>query len=262
MGKQFTPISPYWPRSHDFIVSLWQYSLKDLRSSITRYKGFNVRMNCAQIHAIIFDLDGVILDSVALKTELFLRCYDGELDEAQKAFVREYQAHHGGVGRAEKFKHFEAFLFGRNPDDARINKLIKLYQMHLFEEIDDCALLPGVIEFLKFVQKSCDLHLVSGTLHEDLLRIAKTRSLTDYFNTIAGSPMTKNDAFANIIKRANYHPDAVLAIGDSITEYEVARACGIHFVGIVAPNEPNRFPLHVAAFKNLLELTTAWKRSL
>jgi phosphoglycolate phosphatase len=166
-------------------------------------------MNWAKIRAVIFDLDGVILDSVTLKTEIFLRCYDGKLDETQKAYIREHQAHHGGVGRAEKFRHFEAFLFGRSLDDEKINGLIRLYQSHLFKHIDDCALLPGAIECLNLAANSCDLYLVSGTLHEDLIRIVEKRNLADHFISIIGSPTTKNDAFATIIKNADYHPGTV-----------------------------------------------------
>jgi beta-phosphoglucomutase-like phosphatase (HAD superfamily) len=108
----------------------------------------NSLINSRDTKAIIFDFDGVIIDSVKLKTDIFIQCYKDEIDEDKETYIRQHQAKHGGVGRAEKFRHFEQVLFGREPKESAIEVLVKRYQQYLFAQIDSCGLLPGAIDFL------------------------------------------------------------------------------------------------------------------
>jgi phosphoglycolate phosphatase-like HAD superfamily hydrolase len=214
----------------------------------------------SSISAIIFDLDGVILDSVALKTNLFLRCYGDELTEEHKTYIRAHQARHGGVGRGEKFEHFELALFGRQPTPENVARLTCLYGDFLAEEIDNCSYLPGAEAFLIGVEKDLPLHLVSGTLHEDLVRILNDRNLMRHFVSVIGSPTRKLDALRAIVAQENYEPTTVLAIGDARTEFDAATDLGMQFVGIVAPSEPNAFPLGTPVYPNLAALHADWSR--
>jgi phosphoglycolate phosphatase len=216
-------------------------------------------MRAATTRAILFDFDGVILDSVKLKTDLFFQCYEGELDEDRIAFIREHQAQHGGIGRGEKFRFFEKELFGRMPSPEAISRLMRLYQTKLAEQIDACALLPGALTFLERARTTAELHLVSGTLHEDLVGIVDSRNLTRCFGRVIGSPTPKTEAFRNIIAEYGYDPATVLAIGDAPTEFEAAQACGASFVGIVAPHEVNRFPAAVEVYTDLAHFLPIWQ---
>jgi phosphoglycolate phosphatase len=214
----------------------------------------------SRISAIIFDLDGVILDSVALKTDLFLRCYGDELSEEHKTYIRAHQARHGGVGRGEKFEHFELALFGRQPTPESVARLTRLYGDLLAEEIDDCAYLPGAEAFLTAVETELPLHLVSGTLHEDLVRILSDRNLLQFFVSVIGSPTRKLDAFRVIMAQGNYDPANAVAIGDAWTEFDAANTLGMQFVGIVAPLEPDPFPTGTLVYPNLAALHVDWNR--
>ncbi|QRM33973.1 HAD family hydrolase [Microvirga sp. VF16] len=214
----------------------------------------------ADISAIIFDFDGVILDSVSLKTELFVRCYGDEPSDEQKAHIREYQARHGGVGRGEKFAYFERALFNRDPTAGSVARLSRLYGDLLATEIGACRYLPGALTFLDAVHGEIPLHLVSGTLHDDLVRILDQRNLSRFFASVIGSPTRKIDAFQRVIKTEGYEPANVLAIGDSVTELEAAEATGTQFVGIVAPAEENLFPAGTAIYPSLACLLVDWQK--
>jgi len=54
---------------------------------------------------LIFDCDGVILDSNRLKSQAFADALLDEPPERIKAFVR-YHKQHGGISRYEKFRYF------------------------------------------------------------------------------------------------------------------------------------------------------------
>ncbi|PVE22271.1 haloacid dehalogenase [Microvirga sp. KLBC 81] len=214
----------------------------------------------ADIRGIIFDFDGVILDSVSLKTELFVRCYGDQPSEEQKAHIREYQALHGGVGRGEKFTYFERTLFDREPTPESVARLSRLYGEFLAAEIEACGYLPGALPFLTTLHGKIPLHLVSGTLHEDLVRILEQRDLTRFFRSVIGSPMRKIDAFRSIVENEGYDPATILAIGDAITELEAAESAGTQFIGIVAPRDENLFPPGTTIYPDLASLHAEWPR--
>src|SRR5688572_16139418 len=60
--------------------------------------------------AIVFDFDGVLVESVDVKTKAFAALYDGYGSEVVSK-VMQWHLAHGGVSRYEKFRHFHrAFL--------------------------------------------------------------------------------------------------------------------------------------------------------
>ncbi len=210
------------------------------------------------IRAIAFDFDGVILDSVWMKVNLFFECYDEPISEAQRAEMLAHLVHHGGVGRAAKFAHYERAIFGREPDPAVVAARSQRYSDLLMARIDTCPELPGARAFLERMQARLALHLISGTSHDDLQRITRERDFARYFRSITGAPTTKPVAFAAVLKSGNRQPHEVLAIGDSFTEYDAARGLGLPFAGIVAPGEENPFPADVAIWQDMAALDAAW----
>lgn len=210
------------------------------------------------IKAIVFDFDGVILDSVSLKADLFIECYSGSLDESQKQAILAYQALHGGIGRVEKFRHFERVIFGREPENAAVEALAHRYSQLLMARIASCEELPGARAFLDRVHEQLSLHLVSGTSHSDLVAITAQRRLDHYFETIIGAPTTKIQAFADVLQFGPWSPHQVLAIGDSITELRAAEQLGMPFIGIVAPGEVNPFSPDIAVSPDLATVNRNW----
>jgi phosphoglycolate phosphatase len=208
---------------------------------------------------IILDFDGVIIDSVALKMELFVRCYEGEASDEQNAAIRDYQSRNGGVGRGDKFEYFERVVFGREPDPEAVIRLSQRYGELLESQIRGCSLLPGATEFLdRRMNEGMSLYLVSGTLHSDLCRILDERDLTRYFVKAIGSPTRKLDAFRSVLEEGGVDPESTLAIGDSITELEAAEATGTAFIGIVSPKDPNFFPASTRVYQDLAALNDEW----
>ncbi|WP_321813184.1 MULTISPECIES: HAD family hydrolase [unclassified Paraburkholderia] len=210
------------------------------------------------IRAIAFDFDGVILDSVSLKAELFISSYPFPLKPREKEEILAYQAAHGGIGRVEKFEHFERAVFGREPDSKVIAALAKRYSTLLMERVLFCSELPGARAFLERFESEISLHLVSGTSHDDLLKIVSDRDMARLFKTVTGAPTGKIEAFTVIARETNIDFENILAIGDSTTEYEAAKRLGMPFVGIVQDRQKNPFPNTVPVFTDLSHLSSNW----
>lgn len=200
--------------------------------------------------ALLLDFDGVILESVELKIQAFLKVYENEAP-AKLAQVLEYQAQHGGVTRRVKFRHFEQHLFGRAGDPAAVEQLSAAYTGLVHDAVLACPFVPGAEGFLQAAQGRVDLHVVSGTPQAELVDIIQRRGLSGYFRSVHGAPATKPEAFARILEQYGYAPARTLAVGDATTEYFAAADLGIPFLGVVPEGEPNLFPAHVPIVPSL-----------
>ncbi|HVX98876.1 MAG TPA: HAD family hydrolase [Pseudorhodoplanes sp.] len=197
--------------------------------------------------AIIFDFDGVILDSTPLKHQAFRRLYADE-DPIKVEEMARYDRMHGGVTRRVKIAYFEKDLFGRSGDPASVEMLATRYRDLVFDAVMQCRFIPGARELLERAHGRIDMHLVSGTPLDELEVIVEGRGLGKYFKSLQGGPVLKPEAFANIMRKHGYEPTRTLAIGDALTEYDVANALGIPFLAIgvdgdhVFPDEAIRLP--------------------
>lgn len=199
--------------------------------------------------ALLLDFDGVIVDSADLKIQAYARVYDGADAKLLNAII-DYQRLHGGVTRRDKFAHFERDLFRRTTSDESLDRLTAAYRNLVYDRVLACAFVPGAKHFLDLAHGRIDMHLVSGTPHDELVDIVERRGLAPYFRTVHGAPTKKIDAFAQILE-LGYEPARALAIGDSITEFDAARALGVPFLGIVPEGLVNPFPAAIPVLPSL-----------
>ncbi|MDF0661640.1 MULTISPECIES: HAD hydrolase-like protein [unclassified Rhizobium] len=205
--------------------------------------------------AIIFDFDGVILDSARVKTMAFASCYEGE-DECDIKCVIDYQERHGGIGRRQKFEYFEEHVFGRSVDARRIDDLCDRFASIIDNAMIEAPFVKGAKELLEHLHGRVSLHLVSGMPELDLKLVLEHRGLAQYFASVAGSPKTKIDEFCRILESEGCTSAEVLAVGDSRTEFEAAVKLGIPFVAVVAPDAPDFFPPETVRCRDLTEFVT------
>lgn len=189
---------------------------------------------------MLLDFDGVIVESVALKIQAFVDIYRDATPE-QLARIHEHQRLHGGVTRRLKFDYFEREVFGRPATPEALDRLTADYAGRVHGAVLACPLVPGALEFLETTHRQTELHVVSGTPHDELRDIVARRGLSRYFRSVVGAPTTKRDAFAAILAASRHPPGRVVAVGDAITEFDAARSLGIAFLGIAAVKE-NSFP--------------------
>ena len=178
--------------------------------------------------AVIFDFDGVILDSNALKTEAFREIFARypAHAEAMMAFHESHVSH----SRYVKFAHLVEDLLGRRGDRALVNHLADEFSDLLRERMDACPFVPGAREWLDELQPRLPLYLASVTPEPELLRLLGVRGLRPYFTRVYGCPpWTKPDAVGAIV-REHGGPEGIVLIGDSAGDQRSAAAHGVEFV--------------------------------
>lgn len=181
------------------------------------------------IKAILFDFDGVILDSLNVKTQAF---YDMYLpygkDIAQKA--ADHHLAHGGISRFEKFKIYHKDFLGIDIDVETLNKLTDEFSLRVFEKVVASAEVQGIRDFLEKAKHIYKMWVITGTPTEEIVEICKATLFTQYFIDLHGSPEKKDYWTKKILVEENLKPNEVLFIGDATTDYDAAMANDVHFI--------------------------------
>ena len=207
-------------------------------------------MNSPRFDAIVFDFDGVLVESVDVKTRAFAALYEPYGEEVVKQVVAWHLAH-GGVSRYEKFRHFHRAFLGRALNRAEEVELGDRFSALVEEAVIDAAWVPGAHEFLEDWHARLPLYVASGTPEEELIRIVGRRGMSHFFKGVAGAPSKKGAILRNFIGRSGVSPERMLMVGDAMTDFDGAVEAGVSFLGI-APAGANTFPLGVPVLPDLI----------
>ncbi len=189
--------------------------------------------------SIIFDFDGVILESVPVKTEAFRQLFafsPNHIDE----IVRFHQDN-GGMSRFDKFRRIYQNILHEPLSEDQFKRLSDRFSLLVENEVIDAPFVEGAAELLQTISKKYSLYIVSATPQDELIRIAQTRKISDFFQGIFGSPLKKRDHIIRIIQENRFDPNKVLFIGDAVNDWEAAISCGVKFIARIMPGDTDRF---------------------
>lgn len=201
---------------------------------------------------IIYDFDGVICDSVNLKTEAFASLYQSYGSEIVDK-VKSYHLLNGGISRFEKFKYFSKVLLNRDISDRELVEMGESFSRIVLNKIIEKSINSDVIEYLESKLTSTLQFICSGTPHEEMKLIVKEKKLDKYFREVFGSPLPKTAIINNIMERYKLNSTDVLFFGDAMTDYLAAQETFIDFIGI--ENSDTEFPdgtVTIRSFNQLL----------
>lgn len=183
------------------------------------------------LRCIVFDCDGVLLDSVPVKTRAFARLAEPYGSEAQARLAR-YHMEHGGMSRYQKFAWFFREVLGREITEEESVSWGQRFAYFALDEVRRCAMISGAREMLDAWHARLPLYVCSGAPDGELRQILRERELDRYFAGIFGTPPEKAELLAAIVRRANAAPEETLMVGDSGTDREAAASVGTLFYGI------------------------------
>lgn len=195
---------------------------------------------------LVFDCDGVVLDSNKVKTEAFYQATLPYGETAAQAMV-DYHVANGGVSRYKKFAHFlkqiapnhakKRSYAEQSPD---LEALLRAYAGCVREGLLSCAVAPG-LEALRQRTPNARWLIVSGGDQAELRSVFVQRGIAAWFDGgIFGSPDTKDEILARELASGNIQKPA-LFLGDSKYDYQAASAAGLAFVFLSGWSEVGRW---------------------
>lgn len=184
--------------------------------------------------AIVFDCDGVLLDSNELKTACFREVLEAAgYDAGDIARFVEFQRASFGMSR---YRLFEALLDWelavRPPLDR--DDLLARYAEALGGRYTSCAATPGMRDVVAALAADIPVYIVSGSDQAELRGVMAERGDASMFRLILGSPTNKFDnltlVLEDLARIAPTDPRDVVFVGDAEADMTAARKAGMGFV--------------------------------
>jgi phosphoglycolate phosphatase-like HAD superfamily hydrolase len=183
---------------------------------------------------LIFDCDGVVLNSNKVKTEAF---YDSAVkkygDDAATALANYHKAN-GGISRYKKFEFFLSHIVDSKSIldlEVEFSDLIKKYAEVVRLGLMSCKVAENIFE-LRSLMTNSNWLIVSGGDQNELREIFKSRDLFNLFDGgIFGSPLAKDDIFQRELDNGNIKRPA-LFLGDSKYDFQVSKSAELDFLFI------------------------------
>lgn len=189
----------------------------------------------AQIRAstlLVFDFDGVLVDSVEVKTEAFAELYRPYGVDVVERVVSHHRQH-GGVSRYEKFRHYHREFLGLSIDAAVTKSLADRFSQLVIDKVVASAEISGARQFLEtYCTEGRRCAINSATPDSELEEIVGRRDLSHFFSQMCGSDRTKTENLDSLLASTQTYPAQCVFFGDAVSDLEAACACGVPFVGI------------------------------
>ncbi len=189
-------------------------------------------MSPACYRAVVFDFDGVIVQSNSLKKEAFFSIFPPEA----RRVVNLVLAEHREKSRYEIISLVLAALDSRPEgpavDSAEVRRYARAYNRLVEEGALKCPLVPGALEALQRLREMSPLFINSATPQEPLRRIVQGRGLSRFFQGVYGAPASKEDNLKAIVAGLGAAGQEVLVVGDGLSDLRSARSLGCDFIGV------------------------------
>lgn len=177
---------------------------------------------------LIFDCDGVVLNSNKIKTHAFFKAALPYGAETAQRLV-DYHVKNGGISRYHKFTYFLDHLVNSGQSGPSLEELLNRYAREVYTGLINCEIAGGLYSLRKRTTNARWL-IVSGGDQAELRRVFTSRGIASIFDGgIFGSPETKDEILARERNNDNIQMPA-LFLGDSIYDYQAASAAGLDFV--------------------------------
>jgi len=210
----------------------------------------------SQVAAVVFDLDGVLVDSESV------------WDEVRKRFTEENGGHwHEGAQRdmmgmsSVEWSRYVRHRLGVQMEPERISAKVSDRVAELYRE--RLPLLPGAVEAIRALAAKWPLGLASSSNRHVIDLVLEEAGIADAFRATvsseevgAGKPAP--DVYLAAAERLHVEPSACVAIEDSTNGIRSAHAAGMAVIAVPNPDfppDPEALELADASLDSLTELS-------
>jgi HAD superfamily hydrolase (TIGR01509 family) len=200
------------------------------------------------IDAVVFDLDGVIIDSEQLWDEV----REGLARERGGRWSKQAQADMMGMSSTEWSRYMHEVVGLPEPPDEINREVVRRMLVRYSEHL---PLIDGAVDAVKRVAAHWPLGVASSSNRELIDHVLELSGLAPYFKVTVSSEEVERgkpapDVYLEAAHRLGLEPSRSAAIEDSANGIRSAHAAGMHVVAI--PNRAFPPPADVLALTNVV----------
>ena len=193
------------------------------------------------IRAIAFDFDGVLAESVDVKTRAYALLFQEEGEDVVRQVVG-FHLKNGGVSRFEKFRFYYNDILHRPLSEERFQELCAQFSRLVVDEVVASPWVSGAKEFLVRNERQYTFAIISGTPEDELKEIVQRREMDHFFGSVRGSPKDKVTLLGEVMDEYQLKPEEMVFVGDAETDWQAARETGIPFLWRCTSGEAGLLP--------------------
>jgi phosphoglycolate phosphatase len=186
------------------------------------------------IKVVVFDFDGVILDTSFIKSSVFQDVF-----KKYPIFYERMWSFHlenKGTSRRVQFDYLVRNLLEEKGDVAskHIEKLMSQYKESVVFRLLKAQYIEGAYKAILYSSKKYTTYIVSNAPTSELHLILENKKIGKYFKDIFSSEtgINKSQALNQIINREETSPECLLFIGDTYKDQMSAKESSVKFAGI------------------------------
>ncbi|MFH1235419.1 MAG: HAD family phosphatase [Parcubacteria group bacterium] len=184
------------------------------------------------LKAIIFDMNGVIIDDESLHEEAYRRTFKPlGIGLTAEEFKRD------GIGRSD-LAFAQTHVANKNRTDINLDKLV-VKKIDLYFDLlkNVFPIVPGVVETVKALGKRYRLALTTGSPKVEVNLILQRLNITDDFEVVVtADDFTRSkpdpESYLLTLKKLGLKPDECVAIEDSLPGIKSVKAAGMKCIAI------------------------------
>lgn len=176
--------------------------------------------------AVVFDFDGTLIDSNAIKREGFVHV--ASVHAGSSTHMEAVLASVSGDRRAV----FEAYarrmqVQPGEPSRRVVDDLVSAYSSMIDAAVASAQEMPGATRLLEDLRRrDVKLYLSSATPLENLRAIVAKRDWVDRFDGIYGRPTSKVDALRHVMAATGFRERDIAVVGDGEDDRSSANSVG------------------------------------
>lgn len=182
----------------------------------------------AKFQLVFWDFDGVLKDSVAVKTDAFVRLFQrfgGDIASR----VRSHHEKNGGMSRLEKMPLYLEWA-GENVTPQNIEAYCQRFSDIVLRRVIAAPWVAGVERILRKNPYAQEFILVTATPQDEITEILESLDLRSCFSEVFGAPTKKGEAICDCLSRRDALRSRCLMIGDARADMDAALENGIPFL--------------------------------